>query len=287
MQIRRLSYALGAEITGVDLRMPISNETFQEIHKAFLEHCVLLFRNQPLTREQHIAFSRLFGELDDNKMKSSYKKVEGMPQISLVINKPKPNGEAATGAFTGQDWHSDRSHLPLAAAASILRCVEVPNVGGDTMFANMYLAYEQLSDGMKKLLEGLYGVHLDHPPDYDLSTPERAAESRRKNPAAAQPVVQVHPETGRKALYLNEEVRHFVGMTRHESLPLIEYLTRTAVRPQNVYRHHWRKDDLLMWDNRCLLHIALGDFDRAKVRHMERTTVNGNLAGYVYEGPIE
>ena len=286
LTIRKLSYALGAQVGGVDISQPLDDKTFSEIHSAFLEHCVLLFRGQPLTQEQHIAFSRRFGELDKNEAKA-HERPGDYPEIALVISKPKPGGEPATGRYTGQEWHTDHSYLPIAAQASLLRCVEVPEVGGDTMFCNLYRAYEALSTGMKQLLEGLYGVHIQASARIDTSSPERAAESARRFPLAAHPVVRVHPETGRKALYVNDQVRLFVGMTAAESKPLIHYLTEQAVRPQNVYRHRWQKDDLVMWDNRCLLHMALADYDRAKVRHMERTTVKGTPSGYAYEGPLE
>ncbi len=287
MKIRRLSHALGAEITGADLSQPLDDQTLRQIRDAFLEHCVLLFRGQALTRAQHIAFSRRFGELDMNEARAAETKVPDFPEITLVVSRPKPDGGPATGRYTGAEWHTDNSHLPVAAAGSLLRAVELPELGGDTMFANMYRAYNTLSDGMKKLIEPLYGVHMLTKAVYDLSTPERAAESWRRFPAAAHPVVRVHPDTGRKVLYVNEQVRLFVGMTAAESRPLLRYLTDHAVRPQNVYRHRWQKDDLLMWDNRCLLHIALADYDRSKVRHMERTTVHGNLSGNLYQGPPE
>ena len=286
LKIRRLSHALGAEITGVDISKPLDERTFREINDAFLEHCVLLFRGQALTREQHIAFSRRFGELDMNQVRAANTKVPGVPEIILVVAEPMPSG-TPLGRHTGAEWHTDNSHLPVAAAASLLRAVELPGLGGDTMFANMYRAYDTLSDGMKKLIEPLHGVHMLTKAVYDLSTPERAAESWRRFPAAAHPVVRVHPESGRKALYVNEQVRLFAGMTAAESRPLLRYLTEHAVRPQNVYRHQWQKDDLVMWDNRCLLHIALADYDRTKRRHMERTTVHANRSGYVYEGPPE
>ena len=157
-----------------------------------------------------------------------------------------------------------------------MRAVEVPDVGGDTMFANMYLAYDTLSERMKKLIAGLHGVHLPG-----------TAQSRRTIPPIAQPLVRVHPETGRKALYVGEKVSLLVGMTAEESRPLLQFLCRHAARPQFVYRHQWCKDDLLMWDNRCTNHIALGDFDRTQLRHMERATVNGTPSGYVYEGPLQ
>jgi taurine dioxygenase len=153
-------------------------------------------------------------------------------------------------------------------------------VGGDTMFANMVLAYDQLSDGMKRIVEGLDGIHTGSRKIVDL-TPERAAESKRLNPPVAQPVVRVHPETGRKALYIGEKVRCFAGMTEAESLPIIEFLCRHAFRPQFVYRHAWQAGDVLMWDNRSTAHQALGDYEDGEPRHLERTTIKGTPSGYV------
>ena len=287
LRVRRLCYALGAEVLDVDIGKPLDDATFSGIHRAFLEHHVLVFRGRPLTREQHVAFSRRFGDLDQNETKAADKKVPGFPELFFVVSKPKPTGEAATGRYSGQEWHTDYSQRPAPAQASLLHGIEIPPVGGDTMFCNMYRAYESLSDGMKKLLQDLYAVHMDIKAVLDYSTPERYAESRLRNPCTAHPVARVHPETGRKSLYISEEVRLFVGMTQEESRPLIDYLVNQAVRPQNIYRHRWQKDDLVMWDNRCLLHIALADYDRTKLRHMERATVNGPLLGYAYEGPVE
>jgi len=286
LQIRKLSYALGAEITGVDLGKPLDDATFGEIQRAFLEHHVLVFRGPPFTRAQYVAFGRRFGELDTNETYAADKKAPEFPQITLVVSKPKPNGEAATGRFNGQDWHTDHSHLPDPCSATLLHNIELPGLGGDTQFCNMYRAYETLSDGMKKLLEGLHAVHMESVV-LDRSTPERYAEARRLNPSTAHPIVRVHPETGRKALYVSDQIKTLVGMTAEESKPLLRFLVEHAVRPQNVYRHIWQKNDLVMWDNRCLLHIALGDYDRTQVRHMEKMTVNGNRCGYTYDGPLE
>jgi len=285
IKVKRISYALGAEVSDVDLSKPLDDATFKAIHEAFLEHCVLVFHNQPLTRAQHMAFSQRFGSLDKNVASRPEKKAPEFDEVLLVVSRPKPNGEAATGRYSGQEWHTDRSHVPTPALASILRSLEVPSVGGDTMFANLYLAYDTLSDGMKKVIEGLDGVHREGN-TLDYSTPERAAESSRISPLAAHPIVRVHPETGRKALYICEQVKLLVGMTMEESRPLVKYLSDHAVRPQSVYRHRWQKDDVVMWDNRCTLHMALADYDRRQVRHMERTTVNGNKSGYIYEGTL-
>ena len=287
LEIRKVSHALGAEVVGVDLGKPLDDRTFQKIRSAFTEHCLLLFREQALTREQFIVFSRRFGELDLNEERPADTKIATHPELMMVVSRPKPDGSPASGRYFGADWHTDNSHLPVAAAATLLRALDLPEVGGDTMFANMYRAYDMLSDGMKKLLEPLYGVHMLSRAVYDLSTPERAAVSWIRYPAAAHPAVRVHPESGRKALYVNGQVRMFVGMTGVESRALLSHLCEIAVDQHNVYRHKWRKNDLVMWDNRCLLHRALADYDRTQIRHMERTTVHGTMTGYAYQGPVE
>src|SRR5262249_5218841 len=153
----------------------------------------------------------------------------------------------------GQEWHSDHSHLPDPCSASLLHAIQVPGLGGDTMFCNMYRAYDTLSDGMKNLIKPLYAVHMDGKAVIDNSSPERLAETRKEYPQSAHPIARVHPESGRTALYVSDQVRMIVGMTQEESRPLLRFLVDHAVQPQNVYRHQWQQDDLLMWDNRCLL----------------------------------
>ena len=283
LQIRPLSYALGAEIIGVDWAKAVDADTFRQIHRAFLEHDgVLLFRGQKITSEQHIAFSRLFGELQSNADGAARFRHPDYSEIGLVYN-PRVKGKP-TDQYQGERWHSDHSFTLVPPAMSLLRSIEIPDVGGDTMFANMYLGYESLSDGMKKFIDGLEAVHVGSGNRIDHSTPERLAETTRRN-QVAQPLVRTHPETGRKALYLGEypKVRQFVGMTAEESKPLIMFLSEHATRPQFCYRHVWRKDDLIMWDNRCLMHMAIGDYDKTQNRDMERVTVKGNPSGYIYD----
>ena len=277
---------MGAEVSGADISRPLDENTRREISDAYREHCLLLFRGQALTRGQRVAFGRCFGELDTNPSYAAHRKTPEFPEITLNISRPKPDGGAATGRMSGQEWHSDHSHVPDPCSATLLHAIDVPDIGGDTQFCNMYRAYDTLSDGMKKMLEGLHGVHMESVV-LDKSTPERYAEARRLNPSTAHPLVRVHPETGRKALYVSQQIKLIVGMTAEESRPLIEFLVQHSVRPQNIYRHSWQKNDLLMWDNRCLLHIALGDYDRTNVRHMEKMTLNGTVSGYCYEGPLE
>lgn len=288
LEFRKVSNALGAEVIGADLRQPLEDSTYERIRAAFVDYGLLLFRDQDITREQFVAFSRRFGELDMNEGRPPETKAEGYPELMLVVNQPTPDKAAPTVRQFGADWHTDNSHLPVAAAMTILRGIELPEVGGDTMFASMFHAYDLLSDGMKELLDPLHGVHMLSRAVYDMSTPERAAESWRKYPAAAHPVVRAHPESGRKALYVNGQVRKFVGMTQAESRPLLQYLSSHAVEPHNVYRHRWRKNDLVMWDDRSTLHRALADYDRrTEVRRMERTTVHGERSGYEYQGPVD
>lgn len=278
ISLRPLSYALGAEVQGVDLAKPLSNSEFDQIHRAFLERGILLFREQKITREQHIAFSRRFGELDTHDSLPRDRHPD-YPELLLVTNIPKANGAPSDSKYTGQLWHSDMSFTLVPSLGSLLRGITIPPVGGDTMFTNMYMAYDTLSDGMKKMIDGLHGIHTGSRKIVDLSA-DRAAEQKKLNPPIAQPVVRVHPETGRKALYIGEKVSCFAGMTEEESRPLIDYLVRHATRPQFVYRHQWRPDDIVMWDNRCTMHVALGDYPEGEIRHLERTTIKGTPSGY-------
>ncbi|MDB5953525.1 TauD/TfdA family dioxygenase [Ramlibacter sp.] len=279
IELRPLSYALGAEVRGLDLTNRCSDADWRAVHSAFLKHGVLLFRGQKITREQHIAFSRRFGELDSHES-LPLDRDRTHPELLMVTNDAKEDGSPSNSRYTGQMWHSDLSFTLAPALGSLLRAVAVPPVGGDTLFANMYLAYETLSQRMQGIVDDLHGIHVPERKNAGLSA-HWEAENRRLNPPVAQPVVRVHPETDRKALYIGEKVKCFEGMTPEESRPLIEFLLRHATRPQFVFRHQWQADDLLLWDNRCTAHLALGDYDPRHRRHLERTTVLGAASGHV------
>ena len=281
LKLRKLSHALGAEVCDVDVSQPMSETVFGEIYQAFLTYGILLFRDQDITREQHIEFSRRFGELDRHDALPRDRHPT-FPEILLVTNEPNPDGSPSDSRYTGRQWHSDMSFTTVPSLGSLLRGITIPEVGGDTQFANMYMAYDALSDGMKRMIADLHGIHMSGTRKIAnvVTGVPRAEEQRRINPPVAQPVVRVHPETGRKALYLGEKVKRFDGMTDEESRPLIDYLNRHATRPEFVYRHSWRKNDIVAWDNRCTMHQALGDFDETQRRHMERTTVLGTPSGY-------
>ena len=284
LRLRKLSYALGAEVCGVDVSRPMSEGEFGEIYNAFLEHGILLFRDQNITREQHIEFSRRFGELDRHDALPQDRHPD-YPELLLVTNEPNPDGTPSNSRYTGRQWHSDMSFTPVPSLGSLLRGITIPDVGGDTVFANMYLAYESLSDGMKNMIADLHGIHMSgtRKINHMESGVQRAEQQRKLNPPIAQPVVRVHPETGRKALYVGDKVKRFDGFTEEESKPLIEYLNDHATRFEFIYRHQWRANDIVAWDNRCTMHLALGDFDETQRRHMERTTVLGTPSGYVVE----
>ena len=282
LKLRKLSYALGAEICDMNVAAPMSETQFGEIYQAFLDNGILLFRGQDITREQHIEFSRHFGELDKHESLPRDRHPK-YPELLLVTNEPNADGTPSNSRYTGRSWHSDMSFTPVPSLGSLLKSYAVPEVGGDTLFANMTLAYDTLSDGMKKLIADLHGIQLagtrkiNHAP----TGLERLAEQKKLNPPIAQPVVRTHPETGKKALYLGDKVKRFDGMTEEESQPLIKYLNAHATQPEFLYRHQWRKNDIVVWDNRCTQHQALGDFDETQLRHMERTTVLGTPSGYV------
>lgn len=281
LKLRKLSYPLGAEVCGIDVGRPLSESAFGEVYRAFLDHGILLFRSQNISREQHIEFSRRFGELDRHDSLPRDRHPD-YPELLRVTNRPNDDGSPSDSRYTGRSWHSDMSFTTRPSLGSLLRAWYVPEVGGDTLFANMYLAYDTLSDGMKKLIAPLQGIQLAGTRKINDPTSgvPRQEEQKRINPPVAQPVVRVHPETGRKALYIGDKVKRFDGMTEEESAPLIRYLVRHATRPEFVYRHQWRANDILLWDNRCMMHQALGDFDETQLRELERTTVMGTPSGY-------
>ena len=185
MRLRKLSYALGAEVCDIDLAQPMSEAQFGEIYRAFLDHGILLFRNQNISREQHIEFSRRFGELDRHDSLPRDRRKDH-PELLMVTNEPKPDGSPSDTKYTGRQWHSDMSFTTEPSLGSLLKSYAVPEVGGDTLFANMYMAYDTLSDGMKKLIADLHGIHMSGTRKLanDNTGVERMHEQKKLNPRA-------------------------------------------------------------------------------------------------------
>jgi taurine dioxygenase len=263
--------ALGAEITGVDLADDLSDETVAAIRQAWLQHLVVFFRDQSLSPARFLAFARRFGEPIE------YPFVKGLEEFPEIIPVLKLEGERVN---FGGIWHSDTTYLEVPPMASMLVAREVPPAGGDTEFASMYRAYETLSDGMKRLLEGLVAVNSSAAADVSRTREDRLRDSARadarKEYTAVHPVVRVHPETGRRALYVN--VAHtvrFEGMTEEESAPLLQYLYRHQVRPEFTCRFRWRPGSLAFWDNRCAQHNAINDYHGQR-RLLHRITLAGD-----------
>ena len=283
MTIRRLSNSLGAEVIGADLRR-LEEGDFEQIQRAWREHLLLVFRDQKLDYPEYIAFGQRFGELERYLHGNKDSTHPDYPEIYFITNR-EVNGKPSETREIGREWHTDQSYTQRPLKATMLYCREIPECGGDTMFTNMHLAYDRLSPRLQKVLAGLEAVHdfslrLGKLSTYLDST--KIAARREKAPPVAHPVVRVHPESGRKALYVSEAVTsHFVGMTPAESAGLLEYLFQHSVRPEFTYRHRWRVDDVAIWDNRCTLHNALKDFEHTSTRHMVRMAVLGTPLGYL------
>ena len=271
MEVRPIAGAIGAEVHGVDLCAEVSDATIAGIRRAWLEHCVLFFRQQPPTPAQFLGFAKRFGDIVEYPFITG---IEGFPEIIPVVKL-----EHEKTNFGGV-WHSDTSYLPQPPMGTLLIAREVPPQGGDTMFANTYLAYETLSGGMKRLLEGLIAVNSSLKADASRTREDRGKDMRRqdakKDYVAEHPVVRTHPETGRKALYVNvAHTLRFKDMTEAESAPLLDFLCQQQTRPEFTCRFRWQVGSIAFWDNRCAQHNPVNDYHGFR-RHMQRITLAGD-----------
>jgi alpha-ketoglutarate-dependent taurine dioxygenase len=269
-EVRPIAGALGAELHGVDLSAELSAATVGALRQALLDHCVIFFRDQDLPPDRFLALARRFGTPVEYPF---LKGIEGFPEI-ITVSKL----EHETINFGGV-WHSDTTYLREPPMATLLVAREVPEAGGDTLFANQYLAYETLSDGMQRLLAGLKGVASSAKADSSRTREDRirsdGSEDARKLLTAEHPVVRTHAETGRKALYVNRaHTVSFAGMTEEESAPLLEFLFRHQIRPEFTCRFRWSAGSLAIWDNRCAQHYAINDYAGHR-RVMQRITLAG------------
>lgn len=277
LEITPLGFAAGAQIRGIDLRKPLSEADQRLINAAWLEHIVLVFPEQDLTPEEQIAFSRRFGVLDDHESQAPSTLHPDHREI-LVLSNKMVGGKKSGTYNSGRNWHTDLSYTSRPAKGAILHCKEKPPVGGDTMWANLYLALETLTPPIRALIETLEAVHdVSMVRGIEQRDPTVVAEMKRRNPPIIHPVVRTHPETGRKSLLVNQRIRRFVGMSDEESQSLLAMLNAHATSPEFVFRHRWSLGDVVMWDNRCSCHVALGDFDQTKPRVMYRCSLEGEV----------
>jgi len=269
--VRKIANAIGAEISGVDLRRELSDDTVAEIRRAWLDHVVIFFRDQDLGSAQYLAFAERFGTPVEYPF---IKGLDGFPVITPVI---KLEHERVN---FGGVWHSDTTYLDDPPMGTFLLAREVPPLGGDTLFANQYLAYEALSDGLKRTLEPLVGVSSSIKADGSKTREDRIADSPTKYSrevfTARHPVVRTHPETGRKALYVNTaHTVCFDGWSVEESAPLLKYLHQHQVKAEFTCRFEWRPGSIALWDNRAALHFPVNDYHGHR-RVMHRITMRGD-----------
>jgi alpha-ketoglutarate-dependent taurine dioxygenase len=268
---RPISGSIGAEILGIDLGSDPGHNVIAAIRQVWLDHGVIFFRDQDLPPAKFIDFAKRFGELVEYPF---VKGIEGFPEIIPVVKL-----EHETKNFDGI-WHSDTAYLETPPMGTMLIAREVPPYGGDTLFANATLAYETLSDGMKRMLEGMIAINHSAKADVTRTREDRIRDGGKADAKrefiSEHPVVRTHPETGRKALYVNvgHTVR-FKDMTEEESAPILNYLFQHQVRPEFTCRFNWRVGSLAFWDNRCVLHNPINDYQGYR-RVMHRVTLAGD-----------
>ncbi|WP_083749004.1 TauD/TfdA family dioxygenase [Pelomonas sp. KK5] len=270
---------LGAEVLGLDLARPLADSDFRRIHQAHLKHHVLVFREQRITPAQQVAFSRRFGPLQIHVLHQF--QLPGHPEVLVVSNVIDENGKPIGLGDAGVYWHSDLSYKDRPSLGSMLHAQELPAEGGDTLFANMHLAWETLPEALRRAVEGLRAEHsyLCKYEELRQRSPWRPklseAQIAEVKPVI-QPVVRTHPETGRKALFVSEHfTTRIVGLPEAESRELLAQLFAHSVRPEHLYRHVWQPQDMVFWDNRSLMHLATG-FPPEMRRRLNRTTIEGD-----------
>lgn len=269
--VRPVAGALGAEISGVDLAR-LDDATFAEIHRAFLDHLAIFFRDQEITPAQQLAFAGRFAPI------GQYPFLNGLPDHPQVIEVRK---EPEDKLNFGGTWHSDTAYLARPPMGSVLYAKAIPPYGGDTLFANMYLAWEALSDGMKALLRPLRALNTATKGNAAAGRKQRVEENPRDATGvqtdSLHPVARIHPETGRVALYVNlGHTTRFDGMTEAESAPLLDYLFRHQIRPELTCRFRWTQGAVAVWDNRCAQHYAMNDYHGFR-RVLHRVTMDGDV----------
>lgn len=294
LHVEPLSACLAAEIGGVDLSQPLSRETFAAIEAAIYKHAVLVFAHQPLTDEQQIAFSRLFGPLEtgpdytgSGKTRLERREMEDVSNLDEEGRVRQANDLRLLFNRGNRLWHTDSSFKRVPARYSMLSAREIPPEGGETEFADMRAAWDALPTDRKRELGGLVAEHSIFHSRSKIGFADFDEAIRRQFPAVQQRVVRTHPGTGRKGLYLASHASHIVGRPVDEGRKLLEDLVDFATERRFVYRHRWRVGDLVMWDNRCTMHRGLPFDDTKYQRDMRRTTVSDEINSVEREAALD
>ena len=270
LTVTPIAGALGAEISGVDLSADLNDEVVGEIRRAWLEHLVVFFRDQPIADDAFVAFARRIGDIGRYPFVTG---LPGHPEIIAVLKEPDE-----TVNFGGI-WHSDTAYLDRPPSATMLLAREIPPQGGDTLFANQYRAFETLSPGLQGVLEPLRAINSSALADVSKTREDRmrGQEGDTRDYEASHPVIRTHPETGRKALYVNvAHTARFDGWTEEESQPLLRFLFAHQVKPELTCRFRWDVGSLAMWDNRCCQHHPINDYHGHR-RLLHRITLEGEV----------
>ncbi len=276
--IRPFDAACGAEVIGLDLSRPLSDADFTRIHRAHLDHHVLVFREMAITPDEQVAFSRRFGPLQRHVLNNFA--LPGHPQV-LVISNIKEGGKPIGLGDAGAYWHSDLSYMPRPSLGSMLHAKELPAEGGDTLFANQHRAWDALPDALKTAVADRRAEHWYLCKYAELQTrnpwrPDLTQAQIDAVPPVAQPIVRTHPETSRQALFVSEHfTTRVLDVPGDESRALLAELFAHSTRPEFVYRHRWQPGDMVFWDNRSLMHLAGGTPDHLR-RRLNRTTIEGD-----------
>jgi taurine dioxygenase len=275
VDIRRLTDHAGAEAVGVNLTRPVSPETKAALNRAFVEHSVLVVRDQALTPQQVLSAAELFGPVFQQH--NTRFALPECPQIHYISNQDR--FADGTRYIPGEGWHTDHSNDSRPPKATVLHAVTLPGRGGDTQFANMAAAYSGLPGAMRERIANLMGIHVyqsSHSARKLMDLPD--ANKARVPNAVLHPIVRTHPENGRKSIYINPiRIEGIAGLDHKEALPLLDGLLEHATRERFQYRHEWHPGDLVMWDNRCLLHKANGDYDMDQTRYLYRVMLRGDV----------
>ncbi|MBM3218619.1 MAG: TauD/TfdA family dioxygenase [Candidatus Rokubacteria bacterium] len=275
LTVGRLSDAAGAEVTGIDLSRPLSPALKDEILAAFLEHHLLVFRGQRLTADQQLVLTEQFGEVEGHVGRAP----DGTrwPLVHTVHNLDEHGNPTAEPDSVGNySWHTDKSYHAEPSLMTMLHALELPPDGGDTQFANCALGYVTLPGDLKRAIATLQVEHSWEASRRKLGGPPATEAQKRERPPVTHPLVRTHPETGVKSLYLGSHTSHVIGMPEAKGVALLDRLLAHTTQPEFIYTHQWRPGDLVMWDNRCLLHRAARNYEMGKHRRvLQRTVVKG------------